>query len=87
MAELTRCEQERVAIKGRIEAALDLAKKKGFDQRTCQRLRGLVYVNDAKTAQIYIDELTARRTDIEKKTAPATLPGMSNAVATSLPGM
>jgi hypothetical protein len=100
--ELTKLEDERAAVNRRIEQTLKLAKDKGFRPRDLNRLRGLCWVNDPKTRDLYVQELTKIRSDVtqpeagllpgmaveitQPETPKPTLPGMV-AASPSLPGM
>lgn len=99
--ELTKLEEQRAAVNRQIEQTLKLAKDKGFRPRDLNRLRGLCWVNDPKTRDLYVHELTKIRSDVTQpevdllpgmnataapKTPIPALPGMVEA-STSLPGM
>lgn len=99
--ELTKLEEQRAAVNRQINQTLELAKKKGFRPRDLNRLRGLCWVNDPKTRDLYVQELTRIRSDVTQPevdllpgmtvepgqdTPKPTLPGMV-AASPSLPGM
>ena len=88
--QLRELETVRARVNREINATLRLAQTKGFRPRDVQRLRGLCWVTDEATADIYANELNKLRTDIEqKREKPAALPGMASTEPPkpALPGM